>query len=429
MRRMNPSAWRPLLAILLVLGTLVLPSAALAQRAPQAQQPAVPGVPPENGDYDIPNGHFYTQAAPGQRGFGYRVANEAGIPFWDAFQEQGGLAKLGYPLTRRFIAQGSIVQLFQFGALRWNPAESRTDFREAKDIGTAPAEAKRTEPPLRLSGEAARQPWSGWWWPASDVVGGPRLFDPDGPLARYDRYVEALGRPSPNTVEWERTQLRFAGVAWAGHCNGWAAAALLEPEPTADRTVNGITFTVADQKGLLTSYHFADSAAWSVGSYEIDASPAEVHRSLLSWIGDQKNGLIFTFKPVGEEVWSYPAYRFETAIGPDPLEVDTWQVRTTIWLVDTDVPAGFVGSRPWPNPAGKTLEYTVKGDPYNPTDGEWAKSSEGRFGRPYMVWYPDPVHRNIDRQLSSPELEYKLLVQIVRGTDRKPLFNPRVPSD
>jgi hypothetical protein len=75
------------------------------------------------------------------------------------------------------------------------------------------------------------------------------------------------------------------------------------------------------------------------------------------------------------------------------------------------------------------LDYTIRGDPYDPKAGEWAASTNGRFGRPYMVWYPDPVHRNIDRQLTSPELDYKLLVQIVRGVDRAPLFNPAVRRD
>ena len=47
------------------------------------------------------------------------------------------------------------------------------------------------------------------------------------------------------------------------HCNGFAAAALLEPEPTEQREILGITFSVADLKGLLVDYHFGDAAAWS----------------------------------------------------------------------------------------------------------------------------------------------------------------------
>src|SRR5690349_123336 len=104
-----------------VLTVIVLGFVALAS-APSVyaeQAGPFPGTPPADGDYDIPNGHFFTQAAPGQGGAGYHVANEAGIPFWDAFQDQGGVGTLGYPLSRRFISKGSVVQVFQNGALRW----------------------------------------------------------------------------------------------------------------------------------------------------------------------------------------------------------------------------------------------------------------------------------------------------------------------
>ncbi|MCC7366962.1 MAG: hypothetical protein IT306_00980 [Chloroflexi bacterium] len=422
---MSRYLWR-LIAVSLALA-VVLGAAPATQAQPSAPRY---GTPRADGDYEIPNGWFYTQAAPGQHGNGYRVANEAGIPFWDAFQAQGGVEKLGYPLTRRFTWNGTVVQAFQNGALRWLPTESRAELRPLRDIGDPPADAKRAELPLAFGGEAQRKPWSGWWWPANDVVGGPRLFDLDGPLARYDRYVESLGKPDPETVAWERAEIRFSGLAWAGHCNGWAAAALLEPEPSRERTVNGMTFSVADQKGLLTSYHFADAAAWAVGSEQVDVGPADFHRAVTAWIGGERKGAVFTYRPVGEEIWSYPAYKFETEIGPDPQEANLWRVRTTVWLVDNNVPAGFVGSSPWPAAAGKVLEYTLTGpDPHRPTGGAWSPRTDGRFARPFMVWYPDPGSRNLGRQLASPNLDYGLIRQITRGPAPKPLFDPRPRLD
>ena len=410
-----------LLALAVLLGTA---PGALAQTLP----PRI-GVPPAEGDYPIPNGHFFTQAAPGQQGNGYRVANEAGIPFWDAFEEAGGVAELGYPLSRRFVWNGTVVQAFQKGALRWLPTESRTEQRPLRDLGDPPADAKRAELPLVFTGEAARQPWSGWWWPANDLVYGPRLYDKDGPLARYDEYVGSLGRPDPGTMVWERAEVQYSGLAWAGHCNGWAAASVLEPEPTRERTIGGMTFSVADQKGLLSSYHFADAAAWAAGSEDQDVTPADFHRAVTRWIGGERKAAILTFRPVGEEVWSYPAGKIGTQIGPDPLEADVWHVTTTVWLVDNDVPAGFVGSKPWPSAAGKVIRYTLTGnDPYNPKSGAWHPSSDSGFGRPFMVWYPDPNSRNIGRQLASPNLDYNLVRQITLGADRKPLFSPIIPA-
>jgi hypothetical protein len=44
-----------------------------------------------------------------------------------------------------------------------------------------------------------------------------------------------------------------------------------------------------------------------------------------------------------------------------------------------------------------------------------------------MVWYPDPGHRNVERQLSSPALDYRLLRRITGGLDAKPLFSPVIP--
>jgi hypothetical protein len=389
--------------LFLIFATLLLPAGAAHAQAP-------PDAPP---DYAIPNGYFFTQAAPGQKGAGYRVANEAAIPLWDEFQRLGGLAKLGYPVSKRFIWKDQVAQRFQFGVLVWRGNERGAEIRSHRDVGDPPSYARAADPPHRLSADAEKYPWSGWWWPANHLVGGPRLFDSGGPLAKYDRYVEATGKPDPATLKWEQTELVYSGLQWAGHCNGWAAAALLEPEPTEPREINGVTFSVADQKGLLTSYHFADSALWAVGSFAKDATPAEVHESLLSWLGGQRKGIVFTFRIQGDEVWSYPAFKFEMVMGPDALKLDTWQVRTTVWLVDNEVPANFVGARPWPGPDGKTFEYTLTGKFEAPDGGEWSPAHNVGFGRPFMVWYPDPTRRNLDRQLASPGLEYGAIREIL----------------
>ena len=106
-------------------------------------------------DFAIPNGYFFTQAAPGQRGAGYRVANEAGIPFWDEFQRHGGLARLGYPTSRRFMWREQVVQLFQFGALRWRGGAGRSHVIPPAQVGRPPAYAIRRGQPPASRGRAA----------------------------------------------------------------------------------------------------------------------------------------------------------------------------------------------------------------------------------------------------------------------------------
>jgi hypothetical protein len=74
------------------------------------------------GDQDVPGGHFYTQTN-GNAGpqWGYRITDEAGIGFWSEFNRLGGVNALGYPVSRRFMLDGFIVQATQKVILQWRP--------------------------------------------------------------------------------------------------------------------------------------------------------------------------------------------------------------------------------------------------------------------------------------------------------------------
>ncbi len=79
-------------------------------------------IPP---DWDIPGGHFYTQAngKGGAGGTGFSVADEGGIPFWSEFQRLGGVPALGYPISHRFQMDGFTVQAFQKEIMQWQPGQ------------------------------------------------------------------------------------------------------------------------------------------------------------------------------------------------------------------------------------------------------------------------------------------------------------------
>lgn len=91
--------------------------AAAPPPAPSSQ--AGPSGPP---DSDLPVGHFFTEAA-GSAGsqYGFRITNEGGIPFWSEFQRLGGVPALGYPVSRRFVLDGFVVQATQKVLLQWRP--------------------------------------------------------------------------------------------------------------------------------------------------------------------------------------------------------------------------------------------------------------------------------------------------------------------
>lgn len=79
-------------------------------------------------DWDVNDGHFYSQAAglaPGQVIAGFVISNEGGIPFWTEYRRLGGPSVLGYPASHRFIFDGRMAQLTQRSLLVWVPEEGR----------------------------------------------------------------------------------------------------------------------------------------------------------------------------------------------------------------------------------------------------------------------------------------------------------------
>ena len=102
-----------LLAILVVGSGVLMPAYARAAAA----------------DYDIQNGHFYTQAvAPGTpAGYGHSITDSGTdargqtILFWTAFKNLGGVQALGYPSSERFMLDGFWTQATQRVLLQWRP--------------------------------------------------------------------------------------------------------------------------------------------------------------------------------------------------------------------------------------------------------------------------------------------------------------------
>ncbi|MBI3980199.1 MAG: hypothetical protein HY331_18645 [Chloroflexi bacterium] len=104
-------------------------------------------------DYQIANGHFYTQAngQGGAGGTGYGITNDGGIPFYNEFRRLGSVSALGYPASRRFTWDGFTVQVTQRAVLQWQPGRGLffvNVFDRLHDLGKdAWLEATRATPP------------------------------------------------------------------------------------------------------------------------------------------------------------------------------------------------------------------------------------------------------------------------------------------
>ena len=91
---------------------------------------------PRAADYDIANGHFFSQtngrdkASPA----GFAVTDADGVPLWTGFKALGGVDVLGYPVTRRFQMDGFTVQAFQKAVLQWRPESKSFAFLNTFDV-------------------------------------------------------------------------------------------------------------------------------------------------------------------------------------------------------------------------------------------------------------------------------------------------------
>ncbi|MBF0409733.1 MAG: hypothetical protein HQM10_20500 [Candidatus Riflebacteria bacterium] len=235
-------------------------------------------------------------------------------------------------------------------------------------------------------------PWSGYWWERK----GGYLFKgwnghPESPLTKYDKYVSSRSGKNPGAVAWEKDSKNKhytpRGNAWGGHCNGWSAASILEPEPKAPRTVGGITFTVADQKGILselymdTYFEFYGTRSNSYDYVDQDIYPDLFHRLLVENLKVKNRAIVADIDPE-KPVWNFPITGYET----------TWEASynkarvyftTKIYYIDDKVNADFVGVKWFAKTYYYTLYLNEKGEV---TGGIWNKSSKS--SHPDFIWIP-----------------------------------------
>ncbi|HET7768605.1 MAG TPA: L,D-transpeptidase [Chloroflexota bacterium] len=198
----------------------LVPQAALANTAAANLAP----------DWDVPDGHFYTQTAPRDAApdSGFVVSNTGGTSFWRDFKAMGGPAQLGFPISARWESEGERFQATESVLLHWAPGAREAEifpvFRLFADYGmdnwleaqgippTAPElianpqlpvfqrHAWLTNPTLRAA-----------YWSHFDVQGPRRFGLPMGEPMRLGPYI---------TQRFERAVLQL----WVDHVAG-------QPEP------------------------------------------------------------------------------------------------------------------------------------------------------------------------------------------------------
>lgn len=243
-------------------------------------------------------------------------------------------------------------------------------------------------PSLASAEEAGARirPWSGWWWPKGG--NGPHLYDANGPLSKYDQYVQRTYGYNPGTAAAEQ-RMNFQNgtpVDWAGHCHAWSAASVRTPEPAGGFYRNGIWFSRDDTKALVTKLwdspnvgqfwwgnRYGFNAATTTQAAYNDIAPAWFDYLIRYYVGQYQYPLIMDIEP-DTAIWNFPAFAYRRTATP---VAGGESVRMTVWF-----------SRPVQGVHGGA-DYFTRDYTYTiPTGtlGSWTGSST--TSHPDFAWLP-----------------------------------------
>lgn len=243
--------------------------------------------------------------------------------------------------------------------------------------------------------ESKQRPWAGFWYPFTDQS----LYKGhNSPLAKFDAVMKKKGKHSHvASGEAKRFEAqKFDG--WEGHCPGRAIAASLIPEPKAPLIIEGVEFSIADQKGLHTFSHIQyphtvygvvyRGDAETDGTYQ-DIAPEALHQLVIKTVGEEGRPLVIDHV-AGTPVWNEPLYSYRWKIEKDPKYDFAYTVSARALLVkersgqETNV---LTGSEDIMAPS---YNYTLYVDKTDTKDGKF-RVIAGRWTGRSVKDHPDTV--------------------------------------
>ena len=251
----------------------------------------------------------------------------------------------------------------------------------------------------------------------------------------------------------------YDGVqSWWGLCHAWVPAAILEPEPGRAVTYNGVTFHVADIKGLLQTLYDKSDAVILGGrcnqkKVELDefgravpdecrdTNPGSFHLIVANMLGRHKRAFAED-RTWDFQVWNQPILKFETLAFEENLtaaqanealgfEGDEYHFVDRYESQGLDKPVAFAKvrtklfyiteSHALAGPVVPDIARYTRSDVYDYilelnkdgeiTGGEWIGSSRERH--PDFLWLPLRLSRS--RYGANPHVQYdkvKMLIEM-----------------
>lgn len=285
------------------------------------------------------------------------------------------------------------------GGIIYDPRELAAVARVYEDYG----DLYIAETPPQLNGGpgseelSVARPWAGYWYP----LRGQELYNgPDAPLAKLDTVLSRMGRVGKAASTERNHSGQSDADSWEGRCAAWALAAIHSPEPLRSVTFQGVEFSPADQKALLTLAHERYPSKIYGIRYDGDAStdgtfqsmrPEAFQRVFMTELGERRRAFVLNDDP-STEIWSKPVYRMRWVVTKDPDESHAYLVTAMPYVIRnrdhiSDAPTSDADR------AAPKYEYRLYVDPEQTKDGkykviagEWLGSS--REVHPHYVQIP-----------------------------------------
>lgn len=316
----------------------------------------------------------------------------------------------------------------------------------------------------------AQAPWSGVWWPRKPCELAFQSFAGGlSPLEKYDSLVYSYYGRIPGAAAWEadpqngHNEAQGNGTDWSGHCNGLAAAAILEPEPrqtirlplgnygtvlkliyqhpayapagsfrdgrndyTQGRGNGYLDLTVADQKGWLCEMYMnvytqqfqnqeltgtrSDSPVANLNDPRYrDIHPHYFHYLLQAFV--QRGQAVVSEVDPGFPVNNHPLYKYESQSVYYPY-YRKYSVTTTVYMADYGRGYNEVGT----NVMKQTYTYDLMLDAQGRiAGGEWTGAS--MYNHPDFIWIPTGV-APADNGYSNAAMNYGFAKWLLSGGRR-----------
>lgn len=269
--------------------------------------------------------------------------------------------------------------------------------------------------------EAKIKPWSSYWFPHTDTS----LYEPingssePSPLQKYDLWAKKAKKTDTTAAATEKSAMdNRESDSWAGLCNAWSKASVMEKEPAFKKPVDvdGVKFSSFDLKALLIKTYdntvgfqnYGKRFNGERGDDFNDIYPDQFHRVLQAELFEKGKPFIMDRDP-GIQVWNYPVYKAEVVITRDPSNANVMHVRTTLATAGTRDDTDFIGT--W------QVNYEYFYDLYGTTaaDGSFEVRS-GAWTGSSLDSHPDfltTIPEKTTRQSDNPQLKTEWVDEII----------------